>query len=136
MATTENSSAVGNAQKMREALIHTRSAICKFAKYQCDSLSWENSNIQANCGDVLCSWRDLCDAKTAINAALAAPLRNCDVGTAEEQAERFNDYCRKQGNGCCIGKGKGTCPIFKRYKIDCGLVWAQMPYVSEVSNGK
>ena len=41
-------------------------------RHQCRSLSWENSNIQANCGDMLCSWRGLCEAKTAINAALAA----------------------------------------------------------------
>lgn len=74
----------GNAMdKMREALMKARSEICKFAKYQCDSLSWENSNIQANCGDILCSRRGLCEAKTAINAALSAPPRNCDVGTAE-----------------------------------------------------
>ena len=62
----------GDAAKLREALIKARSAICQFARHQCQSLSWENSNIQANCGDVLCSWRGLCDAKTAINAALAA----------------------------------------------------------------
>ena len=62
------------------------------------------------------------------NAALAAPSRQCDVGTAEEQAIRFNDYCKKQGDGCCIGKGRGACPIFKGYKIDCGLVWSQTPY--------
>ena len=61
-------------------------------------------------------------------AALAEPPRECDVGTAEEQAQRFNDYCKKQGDGCCIGKGKGACPIFKGYGVDCGIVWAQMPY--------
>ena len=77
--TREKSSAVGNAAAMREALIKVRSAICHFARYQCQSLSWEKSNIQANCCDVLCSWRDLCDAKTAINAALSAPPRNCDI---------------------------------------------------------
>ena len=70
---------VGNAAKMCETLIKVRSAICHFARYQCQSLSWEKSNIQANCCDVLCSWRDLCDAKTAINAALSAPPRNCDI---------------------------------------------------------
>ena len=70
---------LGNAAEMRKTLIKVRSAICRFARYQCQSLSWEKSNIQANCCDVLCSWRDLCDAKTAINAALSAPPRNCDI---------------------------------------------------------
>lgn len=79
---------IGNGAKMREALIQARAAICKKAKYQCQSLSWENCNIQANCGDILCSWRGLCEAKTAINAALAEPPRNCDVGTVEEQVEQ------------------------------------------------
>lgn len=71
---------------------------------------------------------EVMEAGNAIADALALPRRNCDVGTAEEQAERFNDYCKKQGKGCWIGKSKGSCPIFKGYKIDCGLVWAQMPY--------
>ena len=69
----------GNVAALREALIKARAAICHHARYQCQSLSWENSNVQANCGDVLCSWRGLCEAKTAINAALSAPPRNCDL---------------------------------------------------------
>lgn len=88
-------------ERMREALIQARSAICKFAKYQCDSLICENSNIHANCGDVLCSWRGLCEAKTAINAALAEPSRNCD---------RFDDLYSAQRyyieHGCPKGLGK------------------------------
>ena len=116
---------------LREALIKARSAICHFARYQCDSLSWENSNIQANCGDVLCSWRGLCDAKTAINAALSAPARNCDVGTLTEQQQMFHDFCEKMQHtdkACC-----GGCPIVHlrmQGVIDngCELAWAQMPY--------
>ena len=63
-----------------------------------------------------------------IDFALAAPPRTCDVGTAEQQAERFTDFCRKQGEKCAIGRGKGECPIFKGYKYDCGVLWSQMPY--------
>ena len=77
-ATREKSSRVGNTAKMREALVKAKKAICHHAKYVCQSLSWENSDIQSNCGDILCAHRDLCEAKTAINAALAAPPRNCD----------------------------------------------------------
>lgn len=122
---------LGNVQKMREALIHARAAICKFAKYQCDSLSWENSNMQANCGDGLCSWRGLCDAKTAINAALVAPARNCDVGTVEEQTARYNKFCCKNKT---TERSCGDCPAYFAYAItkkDCRLAWAQMPYEEE-----
>ena len=84
---------LGNAAEMRKTLIKVRSAICHFARYQCQSLSWEKSNIQANCCDVLCSWRDLCDAKTAINAALSAPPRNCDIYlTKKEQDAAYKKY--------------------------------------------
>lgn len=73
--------------KLREALIKAKSAICHFARHQCQSLSWEDSNLQANCGDVLCSWRGLCRAKTTINAALSAPPRNCDRFADELDAQ-------------------------------------------------
>ena len=33
------------------------------------------------------------EAHESVNAALAEPPRNCDVGTAEEQAERFMKFC-------------------------------------------
>lgn len=57
---------------------------------------------------------------------LAAPPRNCDVGTAEEQAERYGRYCDKftrdrmhcENCPCCgkISFGK------------CEFAWEQMPY--------
>ena len=67
----------------RNALEIAKKAICNHARanHICDSLAWENSTINANCGDILCAHRDLCEAKTAIQKALAAPPRNCDVGT-------------------------------------------------------
>ena len=118
-AIREKSSQIGNAAKMREALVKAKKAICHHAKYVCQSLSWENSDIQSNCGDILCAHRDLCEAKTAINAALSAPPRNCDLGTAEEQAERHKRWCRKRqiikdylGVGC----------------RKCVVEWSQMPY--------
>jgi len=72
-------------KQMREALEIAKKAICNHARanHTCDSLAWENSTINANCGDILCGHRDLCEAKTAIQKALAAPARNCD---------KFDDY--------------------------------------------
>ena len=72
-----------NVKAIREALEIAKRAICHHAKYICQSLAWENSTINANCADILCSHRELCEAKTAINAALAKPPRNCDVYDSE-----------------------------------------------------
>lgn len=53
------------------------------------------------------------------------PRRNCDVGTAKEQSERFDKFCHANINTqrCC-----GDCPAFHTTRDDCELVWAQMPY--------
>lgn len=76
-----------NNAAMREALEKAKKAICHHAAHICQSLSWENSNLQSNCADVLCAHRELCEAKTAINAALAAPPRVCDVNTLESLSD-------------------------------------------------
>ncbi|MBR3958061.1 MAG: hypothetical protein IKJ89_09445 [Kiritimatiellae bacterium] len=54
--------------------------------------------------------------------ALSAPPRNCDVGTANEQAERFLQFCRPQNCKKCK-------VYYKRRNTHwCQLEWAQMPY--------
>ena len=56
------------------------------------------------------------------DAALAAPPRNCDVGTAEEQAKRFRSFCDIY-NRC------GSCPLdFTDDIVACPIEWAQMPF--------
>lgn len=65
-----------------------------------------------------------------ISRDLAIPLRNCDVGTAEEQEDRYVRFCdshyKNHGNcfGCAALKTRGRCEF----------AWAQMPYESEVKN--
>ena len=115
---------------MREALVIAKKAICNHARanHTCDSLAWENSTINANCGDILCGHRDLCEAKTAIQKAISKPPRNCDVGSVAEQKERFKDFC-KEGKLSRIDLGAYCaydCPCRDSY--DCKLEWAQMPY--------
>jgi len=51
--------------------------------------------------------------------ALAEPVRNCDVGTADEQSERCDKFCYM--HNC-----KSDCPLSKA--DSCELAWAQMPY--------
>ena len=60
----------------------------------------------------------------------SAPLRNCDVGTAEEQAERFYAFC-----GChrfqsgIKGMCSSLCPLIRcRDMCNCLTKWSQMPY--------
>ena len=58
------------------------------------------------------------------NAALAAPARNCDVGSVEEQMYRLRSYCDRQGD--CV-----KCPIKKEsigMAFFCGIAWSQKPY--------
>lgn len=70
--------------------------------------------------------------------ALAEPLRNCEIGTAEEQADRFFNFCNGYMSNTNY-KSCGTCPLWTSGAIgeDCELRWAQLPYKKEgeVSNG-
>jgi len=64
-------------------------------------------------------------------AALSAPPRNCDVGTAEEQSRRYEHYCftHRTMERCCQ-----DCPI--KDEPCCELAWAQIPYASEEGGAK
>ena len=57
-------------------------------------------------------------------SALAAPPRNCDVGTDEEQSRRYEELCDRHTCGSrCSASG---CPM---YEHDCSpFAWGQMPY--------
>ena len=73
---------------------------------------------------------DIRKAHEAVNAALAAPPRNCDVGTAEEQAERFYAFCGYNRFQSGIkGMCSSLCPCIRcRDMCGCITTWAQMPY--------
>lgn len=62
------------------------------------------------------------------NAALSAPPRNCDIGTAEEQSKRFKKYCALNKD---FEWGCEKYPIFPYKIIKCEFIWAQLPYESE-----
>jgi hypothetical protein len=57
-----------------------------------------------------------------VDAALAEPLRNCEVGTIEEQRERFyKEYYSEHSK------------VKRRWSLaESALDWSQMPYESEV----
>ena len=64
-----------------------------------------------------------------IDAALAKPPRQCDVGTAEEQYARFRKACKEHYGNCSAG-----CPYRDPFH-SCELKWAQMPYEKGETNG-
>ena len=106
----------GNQQKMREAL----DDIVGIAKIALNVNSFENSNNSE-------LWRIIDKCKSA----LSAPARQCDVGTAEEQAERFVKHCQsflnRDGIKACVGCP--CCGVVMYGK--CELAWAQTPYAAE-----
>ena len=76
-----------------------------------------------------CADDPLAIACDKLDAALALPLRNCDVGTSEEQKYRFKEYCDRHFD---TGRyGCKECPVrdyIKGWGIPyCQLKWAQMP---------
>ena len=125
VATAEKSSVVGNAAKVREAL----EALIPVAEHGLSARTY-SLNCTVGATNVKAARALVEQAKEAITdarAALAAPPRNCDVGTAEEQEARYKNNC---------GKGIPNCTECKTFafkkerhmKCDCKFVWAQMPY--------
>lgn len=68
------------------------------------------------------------DAITSIDAALAAPARNCDVGTAEEQAERHERFCAAHYKADAVDAQCFGCPASDKKETDCEFVWGQLPF--------
>jgi hypothetical protein len=68
------------------------------------------------------AWVEVEATLLKIKAALAAPIRNCDIGTPEEQTKRFQKFCSAH-NDCY----KCDCPCDNN-DGGCQLRWAQMPY--------
>ena len=111
----------GDAAKLREAIDKCVNLITEFG----------NAEIVKTTLDVII------DIEAILKAALAAPPRNCDVGTPDEQMERFNRFCVSHYNGpnghgvipsgCdCPCQGKDGCNAF---------VWEQMPYEADAQKG-
>ena len=110
----EKSSVVGNSAKMREALEKVLRVLhCAIVA---DILKGDDVNSAFN----------------EVTAALSVPPRNCDVGTADEQSDRFDKFCYSHSK--CH-----KCPVKSiwnsqhrqrqlREIIRCEIIWSQMPY--------
>lgn len=81
-------------------------------------------------GKVRCTltWDEFNDSWLTCKNALTAKPRNCDVWTAEEQAERFHKFCTK--HRCAIaGMCDPNCPCGgSQDECLCLCKWGQMPY--------
>ena len=66
-----------------------------------------------------------------VSQDLAIPLRQCDVGTADEQSARYDEFCYQHRTieHCCA-----NCPVVS--SATCELAWAQTPYVAQEGAGK
>ena len=113
-ATSEKSSRVGNSAKMREALRQVSRVAVEMTRKTVTGESEDRKTVD--------EWAlRLCDI---VSATLAAPPRNCDVGTDEEQSRRYEELCDRHTCGSrCSASG---CPM---YEHDCSpFAWGQMPY--------
>lgn len=68
-----------------------------------------------------------CETLRVAKAALAEPVRNCDVGTVENQEERFFHYCLSNAQKGEAQDRCKKCPL-KFPNISCEILWSQMPY--------
>ena len=96
--------------KLREALKHIQNLA--------DALDLNEPNVIA----ILDTCRD----------ALAEQVKNCDVGTAEEQVERWGTFCNRYDDDCT------GCPCDAAYTgtyTQCFSQWAQMPYKKGGNDG-
>lgn len=109
----------GNAAKLREALKASRDYFVALREKVPGSLSEQYLT------------RRIAD----IDVALAAPTRNCDVGTPNEQARRFQLFCQNHRDidtECSM-----MCPFVDTADINhCQSGWAQLPYKEEETRKK
>ena len=113
----------GNAAAMREALERVDKFLSVLGKWLKDN---DEVGEYALAAGVI---------HTLVEHALSAPARNCDVGTAGEQSDRFTNLC--DSRDC------SQCPVMSLWDFanghtaSCGVLWAQMPYAEEGgANGK
>lgn len=117
----------GNAAAMREALEKCREIALQWQADEADGVAGTTDKPSARSAA-----EAVIDMEFEINAALAKPPRNCDIGTEKEQEMRFSDYCRKHydltfdldSDPC------KACPFFAM-PSGCRFAWAQMPYEAE-----
>ena len=106
-------------QKIREAL---EKVISKWEMFR-EGLEYDLDGHYPNGYRGRCE--DMEEVIQSVHTALNLPLRNCDVGTADEQFRRFDVYCTQQRT--CKDANRVTCVV-------CFGKWGQMPYTEGAEN--
>lgn len=99
---------IGNAAKLREALVLALSLL----------------DLKEGVPYKTVSQKDI----DFMKAALAAPARNCDMGTPEEQNLRMHEFCKSQFDMSIPEKHMCHKCILRPKPYNCTIAWAQMPY--------
>ena len=82
----------------------------------------------ARCPQIIKIAEDMCNRMNR-EVGIGRPIRNCDIGNAEEQLERYGLFCQ---NKCPICENRHSCHICgERRRMKCIMEWAQMPYYEE-----
>lgn len=77
---------------------------------------------------------DVCDAIKRAKHALALPRRNCDVGTYDEQPERFHAFCQSHASSI-EGMCDSGCPCSDCCDLcHCISKWMSLPYEEAKGN--
>lgn len=82
-----------------------------------------------------CHFKSHCARVFRAMEALSAPPRNCDVGTAEEQNERYKRFCSSHYRPNDIDAQCDGCPCVSE-RFDCELEWGQLPYEAAQEGGE
>lgn len=106
----------GNAAAVREALENAYSLLCEGIATEVDDAIEHPFHLEL--------------AREKIQDALSEPPRNCDVGTPEEQSDRFADFCDSH-SGCSQCPVKSLWSFANGHQPSCGVLWAQMPYKAQ-----
>lgn len=109
---------LGNAAKMREAL----ERIASMGEQIDHQLGSSEETVYAFRHE-RCLAHNISECARSV---LAAPPRNCDVGTVEEQLDRYGLFCQ---NKCPMCEHRHSCHICgERYRMKCMVAWSQMTY--------
>lgn len=74
------------------------------------------------------------EIKRIVDTILAEPVKNCEVGSVEEQAKRWEANCGRGIPNCqnckVYEQAKKSGLVHRRYlmRCDCKFIWSQMPY--------
>ena len=108
----------GNRMKMREIIKALLDAMYDMGiDEETVAIAAESKNCHMHSSELLEVIRNA-------KSVLAEPIRNCEVGTAEEQFERWKEFCDKYDKNCtgCPCDGH-ICTL-----AYCFSKWSQMPY--------